>query len=55
MLAASPPPWIVHLRVGNVRLRLLKHHVATVWPSVESLLPKAKLISVFIDRIEAVE
>lgn len=55
ILASDPPPWIVHVRVGNLRLQAFIDHLVSVWPNVEALLPKHKLVSVFLDRIEAVE
>jgi predicted nuclease of predicted toxin-antitoxin system len=54
MLAPPPPPWVVHLRFGNLRLREFHTLLARVWPQVESLLPAHKLISVHADRIESV-
>ena len=55
ILTSDPPPWIVYVRVGNLRLRSFIQHLTSVWPSVELLLPKHKLISIFRDRIEAIE
>ena len=55
ILTSDPPPWIVHVRVGNLRLKAFIQHLTSVWPSVESLLPRHKLISIFPDRIESVE
>jgi len=55
ILTAEPPPWVVHVRLGNLRLTPFVQHLVSVWPTVESLLPKHKLISVFPDRIEGVE
>jgi predicted nuclease of predicted toxin-antitoxin system len=55
ILISEPPPWIVHVRVGNLRLQPFIEHITSVWPSVEALLPKHKLISIFLDRIEAIE
>jgi predicted nuclease of predicted toxin-antitoxin system len=54
MHAASPPPWVVHRRFGNMRRMAFDTLLATTWPRVESLLPGHKLISVFADRIVAV-
>lgn len=55
ILSSEPPPWIVHVRLGNLRLTALIQHLTTVWPEVESLLPKHKLVSVLSTRIEAIE
>jgi predicted nuclease of predicted toxin-antitoxin system len=48
----SPPPWVVHLRIGNLRLRELEQTVESLWRQVESHLPATKLINVCRDRIE---
>lgn len=54
ILISSPPPWVIHLRIGNLRRtdfhRLLEH----IWPRLEILLASNKLINVYLDRIEAV-
>lgn len=54
IMAESPPPWIVHLRFGNLRFRAYHALLARVWPRIEALLPQHKLINVFTDRIEAI-
>lgn len=53
VLVSKPPPWIVHLRFGNMRRKEFHRFLAAVWPQVESLLPANKLICVYADRIEA--
>lgn len=53
MLISSPPPWVVHLRFGNMRRAEFHRFLASVWPRVESLLPEHKLICVYAERIEA--
>ncbi len=54
VMLATPPPWIVHLRGGNMRLAVLHAWLAAAWPHVERLLPAHKLVSVYADRIESV-
>jgi len=53
ILLTSPPPWVVHLRIGNMKRRDFHAFLVRVWPQVEMLLPSHKLISVYVDRIEA--
>ena len=53
-MAATPPPWVVHLRFGNLRMSAYQSLLADAWPRIESLLPAHKLIRVFADRIESV-
>ena len=55
ILVSTPPPWIVHLRFGNLRLRDYHRLLSQMWPHVEALLPKHKMIAVYADRIEAME
>jgi predicted nuclease of predicted toxin-antitoxin system len=54
IMLASPPPWVVHLRFGNLRGRDFHALLARLWPSVVGLLPANKLVNVYADRIEAV-
>lgn len=55
MMVTSPPPWVVHLTFGNMRLNEYRTFIATAWPRVESLLPRHKLIRVDRQTIEAIE
>lgn len=54
IMLSAPPPWIVHLRIGNMSRREFDAFRARRWPEVEALLPTHKLINVYEDRIEAV-
>lgn len=54
MLLADPPPRVVHLRFGNMRLGEFHEYLESVWSRVEALLDTHKLVHVFLDRIEAV-
>ena len=48
------PPWVVHLRLGNLRAAPFAALLQRLWPRVRPLLPRHKLISLYSDRIEAV-
>lgn len=54
MILATPPPWVVHLRFGNLRRREYHAHLARVWPQVEAMLPAHKIVNVFLDRVEGI-
>lgn len=53
IMLSKPPPWVVHLRFGNVRRKAFHALLAKVWPQVEALLPAHKLVCVYADRIES--
>ena len=54
IMLASPPPWVLHLRFGNLRRHDFHALFARRWPRIETLLPEHKLLNVHADRIEAV-
>lgn len=55
IMLSAPPPWVVRLTFGNLRLREYHATLARVWPQVEALLPAHKLLIVHADRIEAIK
>ena len=54
IITAHPPPWVVHLRFGNLRRKQFHERLARVWPQVEALLKTNKLVNIYVDRIEGV-
>jgi len=50
----TPPPWVVHLRFGNLRRSEFHALLVRVWPQVETLLKTHKLVNVYADRVEGV-
>jgi predicted nuclease of predicted toxin-antitoxin system len=54
IIVNTPPPWVVHLRFGNLRRREYHAHLAKVWPQVETLLKSHKLVNVYADHVEGV-
>ncbi len=54
IILSTSPPWIVHLRIGNMRKREFHSFLARIWAQVEGLLPLNKLVIVYADRIEAI-
>ena len=54
IMLSTPPPWVVRLALGNLRLREYHAVLARAWPTIEALLPAHKLLIVHADRIEAV-
>ena len=50
----TPPPWVVHLRFGNLHRHAYHALLAKVWPQIETALKTHKLINVYADRVEGV-
>lgn len=54
ILISEPPPKVIHLRIGNMRLKELYDFLNKVWPDVLILIETCKLVSVYPDRIEGI-
>ena len=54
IIIGTPPPWVVHLRFGNLRRRDYHALLARVWPQIETLLQSHKLVNVYADRVEGI-
>ncbi len=50
----EPPPWVVHLRFGNLRRSDFHALLARVWPQVEGLFENSKLVNVHADHVEGI-
>jgi predicted nuclease of predicted toxin-antitoxin system len=55
MVLNTPPPRIVHLRVGNMRRRDFAEWLERVWPRIEFTVSTHKLVNTYLDRIEAMK
>jgi len=51
---AEPPPWVIHLRLGNLRSRDFHAFLERHWATIFGFLPTHKLVNVYFDRVEAI-
>jgi predicted nuclease of predicted toxin-antitoxin system len=51
----QPPPKVIHVRLGNIRMREFFVAMDSVWNEVLELNRNHKLVTIFRDRIEAIE
>jgi predicted nuclease of predicted toxin-antitoxin system len=54
IVLATPPPRVVHLRIGNMRRRDFEVWLKERWPRIETAAKNNKLVNVFRDRIQSV-
>jgi predicted nuclease of predicted toxin-antitoxin system len=54
IITRAPPPWVVHLRFGNLRRKDFHELLKRVWPLIEVLLKDHKLVNVYTDRLEGI-
>lgn len=55
VLLTEPPPRVIHIRLGNLKMREFHQRLTTIWSDVCELSLKYKLVNVFTDRIEGID
>src|ERR1017187_9479776 len=50
----TPPPKVIHIRVGNLKMRQFFDVLTKQWPQALSLIEDHKLVSIYLDRVEAI-
>jgi predicted nuclease of predicted toxin-antitoxin system len=54
IMSSDPPPRVIHLRVGNMRLAELREFLIRIWPQLDQLSDTHKLLIVHRDHVECV-
>ena len=54
IILAEPPPRVIHIRVGNMKMRELHGFIARVWPQATELIASHKLVIIHQYTIECV-
>ena len=55
ILLATPPPRILHLKIGNLRMRPFHKFITEQWNMIIEMSEAYKLVCAFLDRIEYIE
>lgn len=55
ILISDPPPKVIHLKIGNMRLKEMHEFLNRIWSEVLELIETCKLVSVYSDRIEGIK
>ncbi len=50
----EPPPWVIHLRIGNLRKGGFHAFLERHWATIFGFLPTHKLVNVYSDRVEGI-
>jgi predicted nuclease of predicted toxin-antitoxin system len=54
IITQSAPPKIVHLKFGDMRRDQFHQFLQMVWPRVEFLIARHKMVNVYRNRIESI-
>jgi predicted nuclease of predicted toxin-antitoxin system len=54
VMLSEPPPKVIHLRIGNMRMRDFHQLIQKIWPEVSHRIESHKLIIVYANKIECV-
>ena len=54
VLLSQPPPRVVHIKFGNMKLKEFHQTISKVWDEVCKLSEQHRLVRIFKDRIECI-
>jgi predicted nuclease of predicted toxin-antitoxin system len=54
IILAEPPPRVIHIRAGNMKMREFHAFVYRVWPQAAALIENHKLVIIHTHTIECV-
>ena len=55
ILLHEPPPRVIHIRFGNLKMREFHQLLSTLWQDVCELSQQYKLVQVYPDRLEGID
>ncbi len=55
ILTTTPPPKIIHIRLGNIKTKDFHTILFPLWDKVLELSKTNKLVTLYLDRIETVK
>lgn len=55
MLLSEPPPRVVHIRLGNMSMRVFHEAIVQRWAAITTMITDHKLVTVWTDRMEGVK
>ncbi len=54
-LLHEPPPRVIHIKIGNMKMKQFHQYLSNIWKEVCELSCKYKLIQIYRDRIEGID
>ncbi len=55
VLLNEPPPRVIHIKFGNMKMREFHQKISKIWNDVCSLSENYKLVRIYQDRIEGID
>jgi predicted nuclease of predicted toxin-antitoxin system len=55
IIAVAPPPKVIHLKTGNMRLQNFHDFISKNWEEIKLFSQTHKLVNVYMDRITAIK
>lgn len=55
IIASEPPPRVIHLKVGNMKLAEFRQFIFANWKEIEKMTTDYKLVNVYHDKITGID
>ncbi len=54
IMISGPPPKVIHIRVGNMKMKVFHSFMNKIWPSASNLIQTHKLVLVDKEKLEGI-
>lgn len=54
LILDGPPPKVIHVRFGNMKIKEFHQHMSIVWDKLIPLIDQFDLLNVFKDKVEGI-
>jgi predicted nuclease of predicted toxin-antitoxin system len=54
IIQSTPPPKVIHLKIGNMKLKDFTAFIEAHWKQIEELSAENKLVRVYFDTFEVI-
>ncbi len=54
ILLNNPPPKVIHIKLGNMKMKVFHNAIDNIWDEVLLINKKYKLVRVYKDKIESI-
>ena len=55
IIIQTPPPKVIHIKIGNMKLKLFHDFISKHWGNIAVLSESYKLVNVYQERLEGID
>ena len=55
IMVSDPPPKVIHIRFGNLKLKEFHKVITALWPTIEKMSEAHKLVNVYKEMVSGID